>query len=164
MHKGCILSITVYKMYAYQFLSLLAGFCSPVSQNKINGKLPSSLGREYLFDTSLDGRRAAVIWGKLSCFILAYVQVKVYFLRDTGVYRLPKGKHWFPSEILHVNLILFEQQWTFSVFPSPHLNTRGSWENSRQLCKPETGKKSSIAFIKYFAKIIRQMTGVLVLD
>ena len=60
---------------------------------------------------------------------------------------------------------------------------RGSWENSKQLCKPETqsrvcitvenspnflecldeavehGKKSSIAFIKYFSKIILQMKG-----
>ena len=65
------------------------------------------------------------------------------------------------------------------MFPYPHLNTRGSWENSRQLCKPETqsrvcitvesspnfsecldeamkkGKKAYIAFIKYFSKIIR---------
>ena len=68
------------------------------------------------------------------------------------------------------------------MFPLPHLNTRGSWENSRQLCKPEMQlrvyitvknslnspecldeametwkKKSSIAFIKYFSKIIQQM-------
>ena len=32
---------------------------------------------------------------------------------------------------------------------------KGSWENSRQFCKPD--KQSSIAFIKYFSKIIRQM-------
>ena len=68
------------------------------------------------------------------------------------------------------------------MLPWPRLNTRGSWENSRQLCKLETHsrvcitvenspnspqvfrrgygnteKKSSIAFIKYFSKIIKQM-------
>ena len=32
----------------------------------------------------------------------------------------------------------------FSVFPSPHLSTRGSWENSRQLCKPETQSRVCI--------------------
>ena len=64
------------------------------------------------------------------------------------------------------------------MFPWPHLNMRGSWENSRQLCKsktqlrvcltvknspnsPEcldeamgTWKKSFMAFIKDFSKII----------
>ena len=30
------------------------------------------------------------------------------------------------------------------MFPYPHLNTRGSWENSRQLCKPETQSRVCI--------------------
>ena len=67
------------------------------------------------------------------------------------------------------------------MFPLPHLNTRGSWENLRQLCKPEMqlkvyltvknspnspsvkmrlckhGKKVLCCFYKYFSKIIRQV-------
>ena len=32
----------------------------------------------------------------------------------------------------------------FSVFTKPHLNTRGSWENLKQLCKPETQSRVRI--------------------
>ena len=76
------------------------------------------------------------------------------------------------TTLLHC--LLIKQQRTFSVFTWPHLNTRGRWENStasRVCISVETspnylsvemslrkeGKRSSIAFIKYFSKIIRQM-------
>ena len=50
----------------------------------------------------------------------------------------------FQSRIfLHLSNYLLEifyksNRGLLSVFPWPHLNTRGSWENSRRLCKPET--------------------------
>ena len=33
------------------------------------------------------------------------------------------------------------------MFPYPHLNTRGSWENWRQLCKPETQSRVCITVL-----------------
>ena len=82
----------------------------------------------------------------------------------------------------------FKQQKTFSVFAQPDINTRGvgrirdSYANPRRsrgfcitvenspnpssvyirLCKHR--KKFSIAFIKYFPKLIRQLKGILFVD
>ena len=119
-----------------------------------------------------EGTVRRTILGSVSDYVIHHTRVPVVTV--PAFVPNPPGKEssWRYLAEKHWKIKSFHQWKTFSVFIAPPKH-EGSWEHSRQLCKPETQSRvcitvgnssnspSPVGFIKYFSKIIRQTRKML---